>query len=96
MVQEIKKKPKKADKSEITTEELNIFHQVWDQKTQPDLSMYTQQSKPEITITPEMVKTEKKKLKTTKAPGPDSISNIILKGAKYKLANFVASYSVLC
>ena len=55
----------------------------WSNDEPPDLSPYiTTQKQHNFVITRRMVLKELEKLDTSKAPGPDNISNTILKGAR--------------
>jgi hypothetical protein len=79
-------------KTQHTAEELNNgFHEVWKGTTQQNQYEYAQPLTPNNStlITNTMVITELEKLQTDKAPGPDNISNKLLKGARYELCEII-------
>jgi hypothetical protein len=95
-VNEINGKTTKKEVIKLSAEELNIgFHQVWKEEKESDISSFIKPPQQQINqktikLTPDMVIKELKKLDVTKAPGPDSINNKILKDARFELSDILA------
>ena len=99
-VQQVSGKTTKPQVTTHTAKELNKgFHAVWNDSKQPDISIFiippNNQNEPP-NITPEMINEELQRLDTSKAPGPDGISNKILKRAKYALKEIVSHLFNIC